>query len=987
MQVFNRIRLAFKLPIIMSLLVAIAVAVTATVGFQRANHAAVESARTQLASVAHLTGRRVQALLDAIGRELEVQADSTMAADALRDFTRSFDALDDPLAELTEAFITSNPHPVGERDKLLRAKTGTLYDAVHARYHASYDRLQNSAGYYDVFLITPGGDVVYSVFKESDYATNLNSGQWKDTGLARAFRGAMEAGPDGMAFDDFAPYGPSADAPAAFVARRVYDGGGQVLGVLAFQMPIENLNGTTQNLTGLRDSAAAYIVGPNGYLRSDLEDTPEVDILVRRMDDVAVTAALAGEAGLAEIPGVTGEPALAAYEPVDAFGTRWAVVTVESQASILSSVTALRNAFVLIGLGVTAVALLVSALLSSSISRPIDRVRRAMSAIRGKDFSHEVPATGRGDEIGEMARTLEGFRDELARADELAREAAFKGNAFEKSGSAMMMVNEKLELIYANDAVVDMLNTASTGFESLAGTRKPGDLVGLGIDRVHPGLSEYRNILGDPARLPHRLVLPVGHSFFEVDLNAVLDEDGKQIGALLEWRNQTKSVRDGAMIAALDSSSIRIEVGKDGKVRWANDNAVRVLGVSRQEAIGRPIDTLVEPDPGASAPIAALSEIVRASSAADGAMRITGKPILLEGQITPMTDPFGTPAGIVLIAQNVTTERSAARRAEAAREEAEADQAQVVEALGDGLVRLSEGDLTCQIDTPFSESYELLRENFNAATLKLRDAIVSIFDSASSMRGDTEQISTAAQDLSRRTEAQAATLEQTASELDHITTSVQSSAESARSAADSVARTRDDVETSGSVVHDAITAMGEIESFSKKIATIIGVIDQIAFQTNLLALNAGVEAARAGDAGRGFAVVASEVRALAQNSSQAAREINGLITSSSAQIESGVSLVSATGEFLERIMASVSAISEDIRAIASSSGEQSAGLQKINEAVTKLDQVTQQNAAMFEQTSASTVALAQEAGGLMSGIRQFRVGAHSEMQGDVRAGS
>jgi methyl-accepting chemotaxis protein len=285
--------------------------------------------------------------------------------------------------------------------------------------------------------------------------------------------------------------------------------------------------------------------------------------------------------------------------------------------------------------------------------------------------------------------------------------------------------------------------------------------------------------------------------------------------------------------------------------------------------------------------------------------------------------------------------------------------------------------MTAAIDARFAPEYERLREDFNRAMGKLLAAMRAVVENAGAIAGEVQGITQASNELSARTENQAATLEETAAALDQLTASVKSSAERATQAAKVVHEARSSAEDSGTVVREAVAAMGEIAQSSRQISKIIGVIDDIAFQTNLLTLNAGVEAARAGDAGRGFAVVASEVRALAQRSSDAAREINGLISSSGAQVKRGVDLVGETGSALEKIVASVAGIAAHVGEIASSSTEQSQGLVENNQAMTQLDHVTQQNAAMFEETSAASQALARAADALSETVGRFRTDAGS----------
>ena len=325
-------------------------------------------------------------------------------------------------------------------------------------------------------------------------------------------------------------------------------------------------------------------------------------------------------------------------------------------------------------------------------------------------------------------------------------------------------------------------------------------------------------------------------------------------------------------------------------------------------------------------------------------------------------------------AQRSSSEQErAASEAEKARE-AEADRV-AIQALAQGLSAMANGDLTHRIEAEFAPKAAQLKADFNAAIAQLQQAVAVVAANVAGIRSGAGEISQAADDLSRRTEQQAASLEETAAALDQITATVNKTAMGARQASDVVQAARGDAEKSGVVVRDAVSAMTAIETSSSQIGQIIGVIDEIAFQTNLLALNAGVEAARAGDAGRGFAVVASEVRALAQRSAEAAKEIKTLISASTGQVDAGVKLVGETGEALRRIVDRVAEIDSLVAEIAASAQEQAVGLAQVNTAVNQMDQVTQQNAAMVEQSTAASHSLAQEAEGLEASVARFRVGA------------
>ena len=303
----------------------------------------------------------------------------------------------------------------------------------------------------------------------------------------------------------------------------------------------------------------------------------------------------------------------------------------------------------------------------------------------------------------------------------------------------------------------------------------------------------------------------------------------------------------------------------------------------------------------------------------------------------------------------------------------EAERARVIEALTEGLERLSSGDLSYRINEAFAPEYEKLRSEFNSSIGALSTTMEEISAGTKSVHLSATEIGSASDDLSRRTEQQAASLEQTAAALDEITSTVKNSSQRADEASVMASNAKTGAEKSGTVVRNAISAMEKIEESSHKISQIISVIDDIAFQTNLLALNAGVEAARAGEAGRGFAVVAQEVRELAGRSANAAKEIKTLIETSSSQVGNGVALVNETGTSLGEIEVEITRINDHIQSIVTASTEQSNALAEINTAVNQMDQMTQQNAAMVEETSAASMTLTQESAQLNSMLRKFRL--------------
>ncbi|WP_297804711.1 methyl-accepting chemotaxis protein, partial [uncultured Brevundimonas sp.] len=435
---------------------------------------------------------------------------------------------------------------------------------------------------------------------------------------------------------------------------------------------------------------------------------------------------------------------------------------------------------------------------------------------------------------------------------------------------------------------------------------------------------------------------------------------------------------DAALQKLVDARVAEAEALSRRQVVLANMMRI-VMGVGTVLALGMAVACGFWLTRGVSRPLRAVANATRKLVKGDTQVSI---PAL------GRTDEVGLMASAVEHFRQVTIEQNALKaRNEAMQKEAEAarlrreaeleqsrrNDALVVGALAEGLEAMARGDLTWRITADFPETAVTLKTDFNAAIESLEKAVSLVNANVSVIHLGAEEISAASNDLSNRTEQQAATLEQTAAALDQITATVGRTADGAKEAASVVLSTRTDAQRSGVVMTNAVEAMNAIEESSKRIGAIIGVIDEIAFQTNLLALNAGVEAARAGDAGRGFAVVASEVRALAQRSADAAKEIKALISESGQQVSQGVNLVGQTGDALSRIVDRVAQIDSLVNEIAASAQEQAIGLAQVNAAVNQMDQVTQQNAAMVEESTAACQALAAEAEDLARSVSRFVV--------------
>jgi methyl-accepting chemotaxis protein len=418
-----------------------------------------------------------------------------------------------------------------------------------------------------------------------------------------------------------------------------------------------------------------------------------------------------------------------------------------------------------------------------------------------------------------------------------------------------------------------------------------------------------------------------------------------------------QALEDEAKLNAISASQAVIEFKPDGTIITANENFCNAMGYSQSEIVGKHHSIFCDKTYTQSADYASFWKDLASGRSSSNEFRRIGKrgnDVWIQASYNPVFDSHGKVYKVVKFATDVS-----------ARMAAISDVAQALKALAGG-------DLTLRLNNQFVPTMEKLRSDFNEAVTHLCETLNGVAISTRTISNSTNEIKEASSDLARRTEMQAASVEESAAALEQITTTVSDSAKLARDVGQLVGQTRTHAEKSGIVVRDAVSAMGEIEQSSKQVSSILGVIDEIAFQTNLLALNAGVEAARAGEAGKGFAVVAQEVRELAQRSASAAKEIRALISTSAAQVERGVQLVANTGSALELIVEQVAQVSNNIDAIIHSSGEQSGALKEINSSVNTIDQSTQKNAAMVEETTAATFSLAHEVDSLFEILSRFK---------------
>lgn len=726
---WRRMKLKYRMPILIGVPTLLLMIAASVLSFQMARSALDGQSNLAFNQLLSDKSERLNKWLESARTDIEILAELGTTRDAIGAFSTGWQDLEaDQQETLQRLYITENPFPTGEKDQLDVATDGSSWSGAHERFHPDFHSFQQRRNYYDVFLFDTDGNLIYSVFKESDFATNFNNGAYFDSGLGEAYRGAIMLPEGEIHTTDFAPYAPSYGAAAKFIAAPVFDDAGQRVGAIALQLPVDEITNIISDSPLLGETGQVYAVGEDGKARSNsiiegghalLDDLPDLP---------QIRAAISGiETQFDNVPGLNGEPVSAFTHAFEGFGTNWQLVLEQDVAEANAASNRLLSVALIQAFFVMVIVVVIAFWVAYTLTSRIFALSQSVSEMAKGNTETAVAQIKTGDELGDIARAIERFRKQLS----------------------------------------------------------------------------------------------------------------------------------------------------EGKAAIANQE------------------------------IAAQA------------------------------------------------------------------QSEVMEKLNSALAKLSQGALDCTLDTPFPQSYEDLRHNFNRSVTELAAIIDKLKPAARMIDQDANQMSSDADRLSQRTENQAATLEQTAAAMEQISESVRGTAKGAQEIVRSIETVQAQAAHGEKVGQETFKAMTNIETSAHEIAQIVQLIDDIAFQTNLLALNAGVEAARAGDAGRGFSVVASEVRALSLRSSDNASQIRALITKSGDSVKRGVELANDMGEAIKNILGGVSEVSNNIRSIAVSAEEQAMGLTEMNTGIMVLDKATQENAAMAENTALSSRQLQQKAAEMNTLVSHF----------------
>ncbi len=650
----------------------------------------------------------------------------------------------------------------------------------------------------------------------------------------------------------------------------------------------------------------------------------------------------------------------------------------------------------------------VSVLVVSSLKRSSSKLIRFFSEISKGNFELDFNES-RKDEMGILEKELSVLNTKLAKSAETAIEASRVKQALDSSTTCFMMSNADREIVYMNDAVYNMLKKCESSIRKDLPQFNVETLIGTRIDSFHHNPAHQHKVL-DQLREVHVAKLELGGYSFKLNINPIRDEQGNDLGNSVEWIDMTEifeeEKRVTRILQALDSASTNVMIANsEREILYTNRSVVSMLQDAEKELkkvlphfdasdiIGKNMDIFHKDPSHQKALLEKLTDkFVSNISVGTKHFRLIANPIM-----DNKGERIGTVVEWLDRTKEIEAEKEIAQIVEASlngdftKRVSEEGKTEFMLTLAQGLnqlikttesglnevsnvlLSLSEGDLTKRVNSDYKGTFLDLKNYCNTTTEKLSDMIGEIREASDTINNASSEIASGNSDLSTRTEQQASSLQETASSMEQLTSTVRLNAENANQANGLAAQAADVADNGGSLIKQVVSTMASINESSQKISDIIGVIDGIAFQTNILALNAAVEAARAGEQGRGFAVVASEVRTLAQRSANAAKDIKDLISDSVSKVESGNELVNQSGDTMQEIVVSIKRVNDIMNEIAAASAEQSSGIDEVSKAVSQMDEMTQQNAALVEEAAAAAESMRNQASDLNNRVGTFKL--------------
>lgn len=640
----SNLKLSRKIPIVMATSILVTAGATSFVASTNGEVVITDLTKSTLSSLVKSRGAEIKSYFNSINEDVVINASSIETAQAVKEFSQAwseFDILGEkPTEYLQKAYIDNNPNPLGHKNDLMFAADGSAYSQIHKKFHPWFNDFLNRRGYYDIFLFDTKGNVVFTVFKERDFATNANFGQWKDTDLGNMFRTAL-AGKKGEAYYfDFKPYAPSYDVPAAFISTPIYEGD-TLLGVLAFQMPLGRINSIVSQYDGLAQTGDLHIVGADKLLRSEIRPNNEAlakdpsakiesAVLKEKVDNVNVDRALAGESGFDEVVDERNVEVFSAYTPLEFLGTKYALIAEVNKDEANLPVSKMKTQLFSISAAITLVLGLLALLFSRTITLPITGLSGAMSRLSKGDTSVEIRGSERGDELGEMARNVKVFKDNAIEKNMLEQEQEKLKEKAEQEKKEMMTnlaasfrgrVNSIIEGVAA--AATQLSQTASQLTDIVRNTASKvssasiaADETSGNVESVAAASEELSASVTEISSQVHKSTEAVRDSVGKAqqadsDANLLL-QSTQNIGAVVEL---IENIASQINLLALNATIEAARAGEAGKGFAVVANEVKALANQTGQATEE-ISKKISDMQGASQDVVtALSEIIKSVEA------------------------------------------------------------------------------------------------------------------------------------------------------------------------------------------------------------------------------------------------------------------------------------------------------------------------------------------------------------------------------------
>jgi methyl-accepting chemotaxis protein len=939
--------------------------------------------------------------------------------------------------ELQARYISDNPNPLGEKIKLVSTGHQDGYDLAHQKFHPFFAEIADIYDLYDIFIVdNQSGNIVYSVYKELDYATSLTSGPYSNSNIAAVFNQAKDLfSQSEFAFVDYQQYVPSYNAPASFIAAPIiYDGAPQA--TLIFQLSIDALNKIMTEREGLGETGETYLVGPDGLMRSDSYLDPDNHSVINSfkypskgsVDTEAFILAMSGQEGEKVITDYNGQPVLSAYRQLNVLGHNWALLAEIDEKEAFAAVTTLRNLLLLILIVTIALIITVAVFFARSLTQPVHDLMATMRRVEKEgDFSLRAPVSSK-DEIGRCAvafnSLLEALQTSISASNRVLNQmadgkfhdrikveckgelntlkqatnncansldvaigeinhviSAMSQGQFDKQLQASMSgdlahlkdnINCSLNSLDStmNAIVETMANVAKGNFTDTIQVEAQGKLnelkvsVNDSVKSINGAVAEINTVMGAIRQgdFSKRVNLPL-----QGQLEALKDDINFSVANLAEIISDISNV-----MAAVNKGDFKHIVecnaeGELGQLKQDINASINSLDKAMSEisavmmaiSHGRFDRTIDSPMTGQlntlkqdinrsvltlDQVIQELASVMAAMSEGDFTQKIESD---LQGQLLQLKEDINGSTDTISDAINEVT--------------------QVLSAV-------AQGNLTHSINSDYQGVFLTLKHDVNSTIAKLTEVIQGIQIAANQVSQSAGEIANSNTEISSRTEEQAANLEEASASTSNMLDEIGQVADQSGVAVQLAESAEAIAKEGGTLSHDTVLAIDEVNTASKDINEIVSVIDGIAFQTNLLALNAAVEAARAGDNGRGFAVVANEVRELAGRSASSARQIKDIIANSNAKVEQGTELANSSGQKLEQIVGAVAQVNHSIVKINQSTMTQQQAIREVDTVVQRLTHLIQENSAITEETMAAAKQMADQAHNMRRSLEYFNLG-------------